>query len=258
MTQAKNNNELDALLISFKNTKDEKKKRMLHLKIVEEAMVLVKKIANTISMQSGISNEDLVQVGSLGLIKAIEFYKLDMNTKFKTYATYFIKGEIKHYLRDKASIIKAPRELQELMFKINNARKKLNESGIEDPSNEQIAEYLEIPVAKINEVTEIERCKSTLSLDQSLMQDDEDISLLDKIPANDYQEFMNAYENKIMLASTIQKLPPELREIIELSYYQDLNQREISERMNMSQMQVSRRLKKALSKMYELIKNNGD
>ncbi len=258
MTQEKNNNELDALLISFKNTKDEKKKRMLHLKIVEEAMVLVKKIANTISMQSGISNEDLVQVGSLGLIKAIEFYKLDMNTKFKTYATYFIKGEIKHYLRDKASIIKAPRELQELMFKINNARKKLNESGIEDPSNEQIAEYLEIPVAKINEVTEIERCKSTLSLDQSLMQDDEDISLLDKIPANDYQEFMNAYENKIMLASTIQKLPPELREIIELSYYQDLNQREISERMNMSQMQVSRRLKKALSKMYELIKNNGD
>lgn len=258
MTQEKNNNELDALLISFKNTKDEKKKRMLHLKIVEEAMVLVKKIANTISMQSGIANEDLVQVGSLGLIKAIEFYKLDMNTKFKTYATYFIKGEIKHYLRDKASIIKAPRELQELMFKINNARKKLNESGIEDPSNEQIAEYLEIPVAKINEVTEIERCKSTLSLDQSLMQDDEDISLLDKIPANDYQEFMNAYENKIMLASTIQKLPPELREIIELSYYQDLNQREISERMNMSQMQVSRRLKKALSKMYELIKNNGD
>lgn len=258
MTQEKNNNELDALLISFKNTKDEKKKRMLHLKIVEEAMDLVKKIANTISMQSGISNEDLVQVGSLGLIKAIEFYKLDMNTKFKTYATYFIKGEIKHYLRDKASIIKAPRELQELMFKINNARKKLNESGIEEPTNEQIAEYLEIPVAKINEVTEIERCKSTLSLDQSLMQDDEDISLLDKIPANDYQEFMNAYENKIMLASTIQKLPPELREIIELSYYQDLNQREISERMNMSQMQVSRRLKKALSKMYELIKNNGD
>ena len=74
----------------------------------------------------------------------------------------------------------------------------------------------------------------------------------------DYQEFMNSYENKIMLSSTIQKLPPELRKIIELSYYQDLNQREISEKMNMSQMQVSRRLKKALSRMYELIKNNGD
>ena len=254
----KQTEELDALLISFKNSKDEKKKRMLHLKIVEEAMDLVKKIANTIALQSGISNEDLIQVGSLGLIKAIEFYRLDMNTKFKTYATYFIKGEIKHYLRDKASIIKAPRELQELLFKINTAKKKLTETGSEDPTPEQIAEYLALPVAKINEVIEIERCKSTLSLDQSFMQEDEDISLLDKIPANDYQEFMNSYENKIMLASTIKRLPPDLREIIELSYYQDLNQREISEKMNMSQMQVSRRLKKALSKMYELIKNNGD
>lgn len=257
-TKEKQYEELDALLISFKNAKDEKKKRMLHLKIVEEAMDLVKKIANTIAMQSGIPNEDLIQVGSLGLIKAIEFYRLDMNTKFKTYATYFIKGEIKHYLRDKASIIKAPRELQELLFKINSAKKKLNEAGNEDPSPEQIAEYLDLPVSKINEVIEIERCKSTLSLDQSFMQEDEDISLLDKIPANDYQEFMNAYENRIMLDSTIKRLPPDLREIIELSYYQDLNQREISERMNMSQMQVSRRIKKALSKMYELIKNNGD
>ena len=70
---------------------------------------------------------------------------------------------------------------------------------------------------------------------------------------------MNSHENKIMLATTIKKLPQELREIIELSYFQDLNQREISERMNMSQMQVSRRLKKALNKMYELInKNNGE
>lgn len=258
MTQERQYEELDALLISFKNTRDEKKKRMLHLRIVEEAMDLVKKIANTIALQSGISNEDLIQVGSLGLIKAIEFYRLDMNTKFRTYATYFIKGEIKHYLRDKASIIKAPRELQELLFKINTARKKLNESGMEEPTSEQIAEYLDLPVSKINEVIEIERCKSTLSLDQSFMQDDEDMSLLDKIPANDYQEFLNSYENKIMLASTIKRLPPDLREIIELSYYQDLNQREISEKMNMSQMQVSRRLKKALSKMYELIKNNGD
>lgn len=250
--------ELDSLLISFKNTKDEKKKRMLHLKIVEEAMDLVKKIANAIAMQSGISNEDLIQVGSLGLIKSIEFYRLDMNTKFKTYATYFIKGEIKHYLRDKASIIKAPRELQELMFKINTARKKLHEAGYEEPTLEQVAEYLDMPLTKIEEVIEIERCKSTLSLDQSLISDDEDMSLLDKIPSGDYQEFINSYENKIMLASTIKKLPPDLREIIELSYYEDLNQREISEKMNMSQMQVSRRLKKALSRMYEMIKHNGE
>ncbi len=247
---------LDSLIASYKKCTDEKKKRMLHLKIVEDAMILVKKIANTIAMQSGVNNEDLIQVGSLGLIKAIDAYKPDMNTKFRTYATYFIKGEIKHYLRDKAAMIKAPRELQELVFKISTTIKKLNEEGVEDPTAEDIADVLGLSAAKVEEVMNIDKYKNALSLDQYLMGDDEDFSLLDKIPAGDYKEFMNSYEDKIMISGTIKKLPPELRQIIELSYYEDLNQREIAEKIHISQMQVSRRLKKALNKMYELIKNN--
>ncbi len=246
---------LDDLIASFKECKDEKKKRMLHLKIVEDAMTLVKKIANTISMQSGVSNEDLVQVGSLGLIKAIEAYKLNMNTRFRTYATYFIKGEIKHYLRDKAAIIKAPRELQELVFKISSTAKKLAEEGVEDPSAEDIANILGISEEKVEEVMNIDKYKTALSLDQYLKGEDEDLALVDRIPSGDYREFMNSYEDKIMLSSAIDKLSPELKQIIELSYYEDLNQREIAERVHISQMQVSRRLKKALNKMYELIKN---
>ena len=246
---------LDDLIASFKECKDEKKKRMLHLKIVEDAMTLVKKIANTISMQSGVSNEDLVQVGSLGLIKAIEAYKLNMNTRFRTYATYFIKGEIKHYLRDKAAIIKAPRELQELVFKISSTAKKLAEEGVEDPSAEDIANILGISEEKVEEVMNIDKYKTALSLDQYLKGEDEDLALVDRIPSGDYREFMNSYEDKIMLSSAIDKLSPELKQIIELSYYEDLNQREIAERVHISQMQVSRRWKKALNKMYELIKN---
>ena len=119
--------DLDKQILAYKDCKDEKKKRMLHINIVENGMLLVKKIAGNISAQSGISNEDLIQVGSIGLIKAIEFFKPDKNTRFKTYASYFIRGEIKHYLRDKASMIKAPRELQELVFKISSAVKNLKE-----------------------------------------------------------------------------------------------------------------------------------
>ena len=246
--------DLDEQLLTYKNCTDEKKKRMLHINIVENGMYLVKKIAGNISAQSGISNEDLIQVGSIGLIKAIEFFNPEKNTKFRTYASYFIRGEIKHYLRDKASMIKAPRELQELVFKISSAVKQLKEKGIEDPSEEQIADIVGVSVEKIHEVMEIELCKSTHSLDQAISTvDDDDLTLIDKIPAGDYQEFMNAYENKMMLAAAIKKLPKDLQEIIEMSYYQDLNQREISERINISQMQVSRRLKKALSKMYEII-----
>ncbi len=248
--------DLDILLNSYKECTDEKKKRMLHLNIVEKSMDLVKSIAISLSMQSGVAHEDLIQVGSLGLVKAIEFYKPNMNTKFTTYATYFIKGEIRHYLRDKASLIKTPREIQELLFKVHSAKKKLKNMGIEDPSNEQIADYLNMPIEKIKEISDIELCKNTISLDQTLSNDNEDVVLMDKIPSEDYQEFLNSYENRIMLASTIEKLPKELKEVIELSFYEDLNQREISEKMNLSQMQVSRRLKKALNKMYEMIKHS--
>ncbi len=251
--------DLDEQILIYKKCKDEKKKRMLHINIVENGMFLVKKIAGNISAQSGISNEDLVQVGSIGLIKAIEFFNPDKNTRFKTYASYFIRGEIKHYLRDKASIIKAPRELQELVFKISTAVKQLKEDGFEDPTEEQIAEAVGVSVKKIHEVMELELCKSTLSLDQAISSvDDDDLTLIDKIPSGDYQEFMNSYENKLMLAAAIKKLPKDLQEIVEMSYYQDLNQREISEKINISQMQVSRRLKKALSKMYEIIKSKDD
>lgn len=252
---AKEKDSLDKLLFAYKSCTDEKKKRMIHLNIVEDGMQLVKKIAYPISQQSGFPNEDLVQVGSIGLIKAIEFYSTDKNTKFKTYASYFIRGEMKHYLRDKASIIKAPRELQELVFKITTAVKTLREKGVEDPTEEQIAEIVGITATKVHEVMEIELCKTTLSLDQTTSNiDDDELTLLDKIPAGDYQEFLNSYDDKIMLSQAIQRLPQDLRQIIELCYYHNLNQREISDTLKVSQMQISRKLKKALSKLYEIVR----
>ena len=78
-------------------------------------------------------------------------------------------------------------------------------------------------------------------------------SVLKYIPTFDYYD---SFEDKLMLSFAIEKLPQELRNIIEMSFYQDLNQREIAEKLNISQMQVSRRLKKALNKLYELIKRN--
>ena len=95
-----------------------------------------------------------------------------------------------------------------------------------------------------------------LSLDQACFTDDDEYSLLDKIPSGDYREVLNSYEDKIMIVSAINKLPPKLKQIIEMSFFEDLNQREISERIHISQMQVSRRIKKALSKMYEIIKSS--
>ena len=252
-TENENFAQINEWIIAYKKSNDEKVKKELQNLIVVAAMSFVKKIACGLARRSTDPVDDLIQVGSVGLIKAIDFYNPGLGTKFKTYATYLITGEIRHYLRDKASMIKAPREIQELAFRINCVIKKFNEEGI-DVTAEQIAKEMSLPVKKIHDIIEVDRRKSTISLDQTFTFDDNDtVSLADKIPSGDYQEFLSAYEEKIMLSNAISQLKPKMREVIELSYYEDLNQREISERLNISQMQVSRRLKQALNDMYKII-----
>lgn len=244
-------------LVTYKSSNDKKVRKELQNLIVVASMPFVKKVAGGLARRSTDPVDDLIQVGAVGLIKAIDLYNPDLGTKFKTYATYLITGEIRHYLRDKASMIKAPREIQELAFRINCVIKDLMKDGHE-PTPEEIAEAMSLSVSKVNDVIEVDRRKSTISLDQTSSYDDDDsMSLADKIPSGDYQEFLDLYEEKIMLSKAISKLKPKLREVIELSYYEDLNQREISEKLNISQMQVSRRLKQALEDMYKIITREG-
>ncbi|MEI8128860.1 MAG: sigma-70 family RNA polymerase sigma factor [bacterium] len=253
LNQDENFAQIHDWLITYKNSGDTKLKKQLQNLIVVAAMPFVKRIACGLARRSTDPVDDLIQVGSVGLIKSIDLYNPEIGTKFKTYATYLITGEIRHYLRDKASMIKAPREIQELAYRINCVIKQLTDEGRE-PTSEQVAEFMSLPVDKVNDIIEVDRRKSTISLDQTFTFDDDDtMSLADKIPSGDYQAFLDAYEEKIMLSKAISQLKPKMKEVIELSYYQDLNQREISEQLNISQMQVSRRLKQALNDMYKII-----
>lgn len=253
LTEDENFAQIHEWLVTYKNSTDKKVKKQLQNLIVVAAMPFVKKVACGLARRSTDPVDDLIQVGAVGLIKSIDLFNPEIGTKFKTYATYLITGEIRHYLRDKASMIKAPREIQELAFRINCVIKQLTEEG-QEPTSEQVAKAMSLPVKKVNDVIEVDRRKSTISLDQTFSFEDEDAtSLADKIPSGDYQEFLDAYEEKIMLSKAISKLKPKLKEVIELSYYEDLNQREISEKLNISQMQVSRRLKQALIDMYGII-----
>lgn len=257
LNQDENFSQIHEWLITYKNSTDKKMKKQLQNLIVVAAMPFVKKIACGLARRSTDPVDDLIQVGAVGLIKAIDLYNPDIGTRFKTYATYLITGEIRHYLRDKASMIKAPREIQELAFRINCVIKQLTDEGIE-PTSEQVAEVMSLSVSKVNDIIEVDRRKSTISLDQTLtLEDDDTMSLADKIPSGDYQEFLDSYEEKIMLSNAISKLRPKMKEVIELSYYDDLNQREISEKLNISQMQVSRRLRQALAEMYNIITVGG-
>lgn len=253
LTQDESFAQIHEWLLTYKQTDDVKLKKQLQNLIVIAAMPFVKRVACGLARRATDPVDDLVQVGSVGLIKAIELYNPEISAKFKTYATYLITGEIRHYLRDKASMIKPPREIQELAYRINCVIRQLSETGFEEPTSEQVAEIMSLPVTRVNDIIEVDRRKNTLSLDQTVIADDDSMSLADKIPSGDYQEFLNSYEEKIMLADAIVQLEPKLKEVIEFSYYEDLNQREIAEKLNISQMQVSRRLKKALNEMYGII-----
>ena len=246
--------EIQDLLLQYKKTTDEKKKRLLHLKIVEASLSYVKKIVSAPTFKNYNIQEDLFQVGSIGLMKAIDFFDLSKNTKFKTYATYFIKGEIKHYLRDKANFIRPPREIQELSYKISLASKELLEEGKDGTSIDLIAQKLNLTSQKVEEVLSLDIGQEILSLDQNILNDDDDTSLMDKIPDGDYKDFLNNSENRLMLNTALEKLPQDLKQILVLNYFADLNQKQISEKLGLSPMQVSRKIKKALNKLYELVK----
>lgn len=245
--------EINNLLLQYRNCTDNRKKKFLHIKIVELTLGYVKKIVSNPVYRATNQQEDLFQVGSIGLMKAIDFYDLSKNTKFKTYAAYFIKGEIKHYLRDKASFIKPPREIQELSYKISLASRELNEQGKDGTSIELIAEHLGLPAKKIEDILALDLGQEILSLDQTPANDDEDLSLMEKIPDGDYKDFIANSENRLMLNSALARLPQDMKQILIMNYFEDINQKEISEKLGLSPMQVSRKIKKALNKLYELV-----
>lgn len=244
-------------LEEYKKSDDFKTKKRLKELIVLACMPIVKKVSHALARRSTDPVEDITQVGSLGLIKAIDLYNPEISKNFKSYATYLITGEIRHYLRDKTTIIRAPREIKELSFRIHKLTLELTEKLGKTPTDKDIAEALQMPQEKIEECNNLDRRTTTISIDQMFGVDDNSISLVEKIEDESQKEAFNSYENRIILDEALKKLPELEQELIILHYYEGLNQREISEKLGISQMQVSRKLKKALSKLFEVISKKG-
>jgi len=250
--------EANVWLKEYKETTDSVTKKKLKDLITLAYMPLVKRVARGFARRSTDPVEDITQVGSVGLIKAIDLFNPGIGSNFKTYATYLITGEIRHYLRDKTTIIRAPREIKELSYRVHKLTLELTEKYGCQPTDEQIAQALQMPQKKIEEVIELERRTTTVSIDQIIgSEENGQTPLMDKIADEKDESLVSAFENKMILEDAIKKLPPEDQKIITMNFFEGLNQREISEKLNISQMQVSRKLKKSLSKMFEFITNKG-
>lgn len=246
--------ELHKLLARYKKTQDKK----IRDKIVDQNFNLVKKIAHGLARRSTDPVDDLIQIGSIGLIKAIDYFNPEAGAKFTTYATHLITGEIRHYLRDKTSMIRAPRELQELSFRINKIVQKLRSEFGRDPTDLEIAEVLQdVKKTKIQEAHEVDRRRTLVSLDQTLTSGsssaDNDTFLIDTLMDIKEHKRSDTREEFFMVQEMMGKLKEPLAEIIELIYFKDIPQADVAQRLGISQMQVSRRLKKATAALQELI-----
>ena len=249
-----NYEEIADYLRIYKSSEEEKEKKHLQNVIALAAMPLVKKIARGLARRNTDPVEDIIQVGSVGLVKAIQLYNPQVSENFKTYATYLITGEIRHYLRDKVSMIKAPREIYELAYRVNKVMQKLKDEQGNEPSESIIAEELGTSVGKVKEVIDVERRKQTISLDQVIStNNDESLSLFDKIADDNHYNLESFQEDKILLNDAIKKLDVKLQEVIVLNYFEDMSQTQIAQKLGISQMQVSRRLKKALQTLLQIL-----
>lgn len=258
LQKAETAQKLHKLLGDYKKTQDKR----IRDKIVDENFNLVKKIAHGLARRSTDPVDDLIQIGSIGLIKAIDYFKPEAGAKFTTYATHLITGEIRHYLRDKTSMIRAPRELQELSFRINKIVQKLKTEFGRDPTDLEIAQVLQdIKKTKIQEAHEVDRRRTLISLDQTLSPNsgasDNDTYLVDTLMDIKEHKRSNTREDFFTVQEMLKKLKEPLAEIIEMIYFKDIPQAEVAQTLGISQMQVSRRLKKATASLQELMNGNG-
>lgn len=195
----------------------------------------------------GYDPEDLFQIGSIGLMKAIDKFDLSYDVKFSTYAVPMITGEIKRFLRDDG-MIKVSRSIKEMGLKVKNVREELVYRLGREPTVEEIAG--EIGASKEEVAASIEAGAEVSSLYQSVNKNDENsILLIDKI-----EEESSAQEellNQMVLRDLLCALSDKDREIIIRRYYYNETQSQIADRLGISQVQVSRLEKKILKQMRE-------
>ena len=170
--------EINEWLEQYRSSVDEKTRKRLKELVVLACMPIVKKVARSLARRSTDPVEDITQVGSLGLIKAVDLYNPEISKNFKSYATYLITGEIRHYLRDRITIIRAPREIKELSFRVHKLTLELTEKLGTTPSDKDIAEALQMPQEKVEECNNLDRRTTTISIDQIIGADENSVSLV--------------------------------------------------------------------------------
>lgn len=215
--------------------------------IFEENVGLVYSVARRFAGR-GVEMEDLFQIGSIGLLKAVDKFDISFRVKFSTYAVPMIAGEIRRFLRNDG-ILKVSRSVKENQYKIFRMRQELECSLGREPTLQELSEGLDMSVEEV--ILTMESQAEVESLHKTIYQGEgTEISLIDKLPERENQQ--EKLLNRIFLEEVLGALEPKERQLIYMRYFQDMTQTEIAEKLGVSQVQVSRMEKRVLGKIRKM------
>ena len=238
----------DSLLAEYCRTRNIELRNQLVGKYLYIAEIIAKKFTNR-----GIEYDDLYQVASLALIKALERYDITKGYKFSSFATPTIVGEIKNYFRDKSRLIRLPRKESEYIKKIENAKSHLSNKLGRSPTPDEIAEYLGITSEQVLELMESSYTTKTASLDFYIDNDGEtDLMAVIGREEKNY----GLIEEQDFIQRGMSTLDDQERQVITERFYKGRSQREISEEMGVSQMYISRMERRILERFRRYLKKD--
>ena len=218
--------------------------------LIEQYLPLVRSLARRYANR-GEQLEDLVQVGSIGLIKAIDRFDVDRGVELTTYATPNILGEIKRHFRDKGWSIRVPRGLQELNVRLSHLLERLTVELERSPTIPELAEAAGVTEEEVLEALESGQAYTTVSLSAPGSGEEGELDPLEALGELDPEYEIS--ESRAVLAPGLDALDERERRIIHLRFWEGLTQSQIAAQLGISQMHVSRLIRRALEKVREEI-----
>jgi RNA polymerase sigma factor (sigma-70 family) len=201
---------------------------------------LVKSIARKYA-SSGEPTEDLEQIGYLGLLNAVQLFDKKKGVKFTTYATWLINGEIRHYIRDKYSMVKIPHWVRDYNRKIDRYVEKYRQKHSKFPTIDEISDQFNITREGIVEILKGRNAVQVISLDKEMRRREGDTTpIIENIKSKEYQSFQLPIEDVIHLKNIMRTLKKIHKQVIYYLFYKDLTQTTVAEKLGITQRQVSR------------------
>jgi RNA polymerase sigma-B factor len=239
------------VFVAYRGSDSDEERAELREVLVQQYIGLVEFLARRFRNR-GEPTEDLVQVGTIGLLKAIERFDLEREVEFSTYATPTVVGELKRHFRDKGWAVRVPRRLQELHLELSKVVGRLTQELGRSPTVPEIARAAGTTEEAVLEGLEISQAYNFTSLDAPIdSQDAGSMSFADQLGGED--EGLHNLEYRASLAPEMAKLPERERTILFLRFFRGLTQSEIAERLGISQMHVSRLLNRTLTRLREAL-----